>query len=227
MILPFGLSPVEAKIVLDALTLVAGVSAFLAGLFQYHRAQTWKRHEFVAGEIRQFNQDPLSRNAMLMLDWGSRRIELFPEMTDPKTRFVNVDRPMLRTALMTHDKIGRRYTDVEAAIRDCFDAFFNHLGRFHQFCQASLVKPEQFRPYLQYWLDTIGKEIDPDVRERLREYLAFYRFEGAQRLLVLFGVDVQPAVPVLQDPALRLKALDLQESSGAAEKADSSSSQSG
>ena len=55
-----------------------GLIAFLAGLTQYRRAQRWKRAEFVAGEMKEFKADPWVRNALLLLDWNERAIDLFP-----------------------------------------------------------------------------------------------------------------------------------------------------
>ena len=184
----------DLKSFVESATLFLTVVTFTVGLFQYYRAQVWKKQEFVANEIRQFNEDALSRNAMLMLDWGSRPILLFPWLPQGETQFAVVDRPTLHTALTTHDKIGRRYTPTETAIRDSFDAFFNHFERFEQFRETGLVKDRDLRPYLQYWLHTLSDKVDDDgeLRERIRAYLLFYRFSGTRRLLARMGVEVDP-----------------------------------
>src|SRR5437763_11822396 len=59
-------------------TAVAALIAFIVGLAQYRHAQRWKRAEFVAKEIKELKSDPAIRNALLMLDWNERYIELFP-----------------------------------------------------------------------------------------------------------------------------------------------------
>ena len=58
---------------LKILLMLGAVIGFVVGLRRYENAQAWKRHEFVASEIRQFNADHLTRTAMLLIDWGTRR----------------------------------------------------------------------------------------------------------------------------------------------------------
>jgi len=172
---------------LHGLALVAGGVAFGCGLYQYSRAQAWKRHEFVATEIRQFDAEPQARNAMLMIDWGTRDIELFPSHPDYPSRYSLITRPVLYTALTTHDKIGRPFTPAEAAIRDCFDSFFAGLDRFEQFIQAGLVSATEFKPYLAYWIRSICEDANPELRRILNEYVAFYHFEGVATLFGRYG----------------------------------------
>jgi len=172
---------------LQGLALVAGGVAFWFGLRQYSEAQTWKRHEFVAAEVRLFNSDPLARNAMQMIDWGTRSIELFPAHPDYNSRFVMVTRPALHTALTTHDKIGRPYNSTEAAIRDSFDGFFGGLERFEQFMQAGLVQADEFRPYLAYWIRSICEQANPKLRGLLDEYVRFYHFDSVGPLFQRYG----------------------------------------
>jgi hypothetical protein len=179
------IAQIEAS--LQGLALVAGAVAFACGLYQYSKAQAWKRHEFVAAEVRQFDSDPLARSAMLMIDWGTRNIALFPSHPDYSARFVLVTRPLLHTALVTHDKIGRVYTPDEAAIRDCFDSFFSGLERFEQFIRAGLVGASEFQPYLAYWIQSICEETNPELRRILNEYVAFYHFEGVASLFQRYG----------------------------------------
>jgi hypothetical protein len=122
-----------------------------------------------------------------MIDWGTRNIELFPAHPDYESRFVLVTRPILHTALQTHDKIGRPFTGPEAAIRDCFDSFFGGLERFEQFIQAGLVSASEFQPYLGYWIRSICEEANPELRRILNEYVVFYHFEMVASLFQRYG----------------------------------------
>jgi hypothetical protein len=185
----------QIEILLKILIMIGAVIGFMIGLRryenalrQYENAQAWKRHEFVAAEIRQFNGDHLTRNAMLMIDWGTRDIELFPEHPDYKSRFEGITRDVLKRALMTHDKVDRPYNRVEAAIRDCFDAFFDRLERFEEFIQAGLVKHEEFEPYLGYWIGRIADDVT-ELRSVLEEYADFYEFDLVPGLFKRFGKD--------------------------------------
>lgn len=199
------------KLALDATILAVAALGAAAGLGQYRKAQRWKRNEFVASEVTHFTSDPLCRNAMLMLDWGSRPIDLFPHEPDLQRRFVRIDRPLLQTALLTHDQIGRRYTDAEAAIRDCFDGYFGYLDRFHQFVEAGLISVGDVRPYLEYWMITIDRELDPVMQERIKDYVTYYRFNGAQSLLTKLGARLWSAGPGRQPPPNKVPILAMQD----------------
>src|SRR4051812_8365932 len=100
----------------------AALIAFIVGLIQYRHAQRWKRAEFVAKEIKEFKNDPAIRNALLMLDWNERYIELFPNREDPIKRSVLVNDDLLCRALAPlPDKSAARlhedFKEEEIAIR--------------------------------------------------------------------------------------------------------------
>jgi hypothetical protein len=189
----------------SVLLLVGGTVGFFVGLAQYKAAQVWRRQEFVAAEIKLFAADLQCRNAMQMIDWGTRRIELFPDHPEYEQRFVYVTRPILHEALRAHDVIGRPYTPVEAAVRDCFDAFFNGLDRFWQFVEAGLVSANDFRPYLTYWVRSISEEANPVLRDLLYRYAIFYGFTGAQRLLEQYGCELTEEQPPAQQQLLEVQ----------------------
>jgi hypothetical protein len=206
----------QIEVLLHGAALLAGGVAFWFGLRQYSEAQAWKRHEFVASEVRLFNSDPLARNAMQMIDWGTRTIELFPSHPDYNARYALVTRPVLHIALITHDRVGRPYTATEAAIRDCFDAFFGGLERFEQFMQADLVKSSEFQPYLAYWIRSICEETNPELRALLDEYVRFYRFESVaplfQRYGKVFGQGLRPEASKAHDMQKRYEEIVSSES---------------
>ena len=181
------LTTVQIETLLHGIALVAGGVAFGIGVWQYSKGQAWKRYEFVAAEAREFYADRQIRNAMQMIDWGTREIELFPDHPDYNSRFVAITRPVLHTALTTHDKIGRPFTRTEAAIRDCFDAFWGGLERFEEFVQAGLVRPKEVEPYLDYWMRSICKEANPELQRILNEYVVFYHFIGVSTLFNRYG----------------------------------------
>ena len=62
----FALSP-ENWIALIAA--VVALAALLRGLWEYSRAQRWKKAEFLAQEIKSFRQDADVRRVLLILDW--------------------------------------------------------------------------------------------------------------------------------------------------------------
>ncbi|MBB1287033.1 hypothetical protein HRH25_21805 [Flavisolibacter sp. BT320] len=199
----FSLNP-HSKDFLDTLDLllklfggIGGFYLFLVGLRRYTKDQVWKRHEFVAKEIKEFTSDRMVRNSMSMLDWGERYIELFPDKPNYDDRFAKVDRMILKLALQYHGfrtkEYGKdRFTSVEVAIRDNFDYFLSHLERFEQFIQAGLITPKELEPYLNYWVSTIADNIEADVRNAIYHYINQYGFMGTQQLFSRFNKDIKP-----------------------------------
>ncbi len=176
--------------ILDSSTLAllgvfGGIVAFSVGLWQYHKAQRWKVLEFVANEIKDFEQQPSACNAMLMLDYEGMRIELFPKDDKVVDRYVAVDEALIVQSLVV--KQHRAFTDVEVAIRDIFDEFFGHLERFDQYIESGLVGYRDFHPYLRYWLGILTEARSGLKSQRLvgavREFLIAFEYDGAIRLL--------------------------------------------
>lgn len=64
------------KDALDTIAIVGTAVAFAWGLWQYGNAQRWKRLEFLAGEIKIFDADPLVLVSKQILDWNDRDIFL-------------------------------------------------------------------------------------------------------------------------------------------------------
>lgn len=185
-----------------------------AGLYQYWQAQQWKRAEFVAGEMQAFFSLPSVRKAMLMVDWGTRHVNLFDTAsTDPRT-WPLVSRRLQSDALLPHplrqrvcavtdattteavDSELAAFSMEEVAIRDAFDAFLDGLERFASHVETGLLAPRDLRPYLGYWIDDIAGPT-PDASDgewacSLLAYIAFYRYTGVQALFLGFGHDITP-----------------------------------
>jgi hypothetical protein len=167
------------------LGLLGATFAFAIGLFQYRKAQRWKRSEWVAKEMKDFFGDPAVKTALQLLDWGSRKVQLFPDKVEPEQRFVRVSDEDLRKALMYHSDHGN-FSETEAALRDLFDHFLDRLERINSFVDAHLLSSDDVRPYLDYWADHViaagdgGTYVDRLVQ--LRRYIRSYRFTGVEAL---------------------------------------------
>ena len=174
-----------------------GLCAFLGGLMQYRQAQRWKRAEFVANEMKEFKADPLVRNALLMLDWNERAIDLFPNEADPAKRSVRIEDRAIARALVPHISHSD-FSATEIAVRDAFDSFFDRLERFEYFLEAGLVSTQQFAPYLNYWLNILGNEHSgrksSEVVRALWAYIDFY-YSGVKSLLRRYGYEIRPGAP--------------------------------
>jgi hypothetical protein len=48
------------------------------------------------------------------------------------------------------------FTQSQAAIRDCYDAFLDGLGRFASYVKTGLIDVPSLRPYIRYWIEDIS-----------------------------------------------------------------------
>jgi len=171
------------------LTLVALVGTFTSiavGIFQYRKAQHWKRAEWVAQEMKVFFGQAQVQNALLMIDWGKRRIPLFPFRENAEDRYVEITDDVIRDALLPHEE-RQGFNQTEESIRDCFDCFLDGLERYESYVGAKLVTRADLEPYLSYWCYqiTTAREGDPKVDRlvQLRKYITRYGYLGANRLI--------------------------------------------
>jgi len=202
---------IETRLIVSILGFGGTITALLFGVFQYRRSERWKRAEFVAKEVKEFESDPVVRNALLMIDWGVRKINLNFVPNEKFDNYIEVTREMQRKALMPHpyktiddsdvscdDPEGpvRGFTSVEALIRDAYDTLLDHLERFGNFVRSGLVSKEEFEPYLIYWLQSMtaneGSKDDRAWRLALLTYISFYRYSGVKHLFKVYGMAVEP-----------------------------------
>jgi hypothetical protein len=170
---------------------IGGLILFIVGFLRYSKSQEWKRKEFIANEIKEMNKDSIVRNAMYILDWDKRKIELFPEDPDFEKRYYVVDRELLKSALLSH-KLKGKFKKEEVRIRDTFDHFFDELERLNQFIESNLISDKEIGPYLKYWIKVISEDLDPKVKNIVFHYINEYNFSGVQQLFKKFNKDIFP-----------------------------------
>jgi hypothetical protein len=202
-----------AKLVVSVVGLGGTLGAAILALRTFQRNEAWKRAEFLAREMKEFLANERVQKALLLIDWGSRRIRLL-DGPSPDHGWVRVTRSLQVRALLPHTllnaKLGsdvetdqtspgqimRRYSPEEAAIRDCYDAFLDGLERFASYVKTGLIDVGELRPYLAYWIDDIHaptKDADDAAWcAALLTYIEFYRFQGVQWLFYAFHRDIAP-----------------------------------
>src|SRR5258707_1216341 len=84
---------------ISAISAACAIAVFAFGIWQYRSSENWKRSEFVAAQIKEFNSDKVNRAVLLMMDYDPVRIELFPEKANVSDRYVNVEFMMLVNAI--------------------------------------------------------------------------------------------------------------------------------
>jgi hypothetical protein len=156
---------------------VGSFVAFCIVVSTYYRTERWKLAEFLANEMKEFFASAGVQKAMLLIDWGKRRIRLLENVPDDQAISV-VTRPMQVRGLRPHVLVtanesdsdtmvvkdgadSDRFTQPEAAIRDCYDAFLDGLERFGSYTKTGLTDVASLRPYIGYWIDDLSNQQAP------------------------------------------------------------------
>jgi len=105
----------------DALKLVGALTVFIIGLYQYVRAQKWKRREFIAQQVKEFEADAEVRMMMKIFDWTDRTF-FFPADNGGPPIAAKVTDDLLCAALLSHEDAGA-YDLHEVFLRDRIDEF--------------------------------------------------------------------------------------------------------
>jgi hypothetical protein len=167
----------------------AGI-VFGIGLWQYTKAQRWKRVEFVAAEMRIFFDDEAARAAMIMLDWRQKAMALYKfrgegDMEKELVTYATVAES-LGTAPDTH------YTKVQSAIREIFERFIEFLARFEGFIEAGVIEENDLTPYLDYWVkllagaDEHSPQVTQEVLPQLWKFINFYGYKDIPRFVARY-----------------------------------------
>lgn len=201
---------------------VGAVVAFSFALFQYRRSEQWKRTEFIACEVKEFESDPVIQNALLMIDWGHRDLNLFLRPEPKDADFIEITREAQWRALLPHTlkwayseyqalgsskaepeaEAGQKYkfSRVETRIRDTYDIFLTRLDRFASYIKSGLISPEELEPFISYWLDAMTKNEHPEKdaawRCTLLTYINYYGYAGVKHLLSSYDKDISPDGPI-------------------------------
>lgn len=211
-----------AQLVVSLLGFGGAIAAFVFALVQYRRTEQWRRTEFIAKEIKDFEADPAIQNALLMIDWGTRTINLYLIPHPSSDDYVKITREVQWKALLPHTlkkehpeykasvssadeargkaQHAKTFTTKEARIRDTYDAFLTRLDRFANFIKSGLISSDELEPFIRYWVEAITKNEDPKEdaawRCALLTYINFYDYAGVKHLLECYGKDVGPHSPI-------------------------------
>jgi hypothetical protein len=203
----------------DVVTVAGAVGSFIVfsiGVSTYYRTEKWKRAEFLANEMKEFFATPRVQKALILIDWGYRRIDLI-ENAPPGKGSVVVTRAMQASGLRPHilltpngsdiemavdDESEHKtsFTHAEAAIRDAYDALLDGFERLASYVKTGLVEVASLRPYIGYWVDDIASPTDNSEDAAwcaaLLTYISFYRYDGVLWLFDAFGKSIRPSAPI-------------------------------
>lgn len=173
------------------ITLLLGLIGVIKALIEYRKAQSWKKAEFLAKEMKEFFADKNVQRALLILDWNVIDITLFEHEADNKTKFRFID-SMLERSLKHHEEAI--FSEEEAIIRQIMDNFLFKLGMFQNYIDSKLISKKDIEPYLQYWIELIGKskdgKKDEHIINQLWVFINYYGYNSVIKLVENFGYTI-------------------------------------
>jgi hypothetical protein len=180
----------EKSDVIAAASAACAIAVFLFGILQYRASENWKRSEFVAAQIKEFNSDKINRAVLLMMDYDPARVELFPDKANAKDRYVDVKFGMLVNAVGQE----KNFSDAEFQIRIYFEDFLKSLARFNYFLDSSAIEPQELCADFAYPVELMtgtaremklkntGDDIEP-FSKAVHNYLARWEYTDITNFL--------------------------------------------
>jgi hypothetical protein len=157
-----------------------GFIPFLKAIWEYIKDIKWKKSEFLAKEIKDFQNNDNVKIVFQLLDWNSRKIKL-------KCGERTISDLDLVSALQTHD-VKNKFPIHEAELRDVFDDFFDRLSTFNIYLKNGLISEKELYLYIGYYTNilTSSKRKPEIVSKTLKNYLVYYEFTGVLDLIQRF-----------------------------------------
>lgn len=145
----------------DALKLLASVAGGLAvsiagsfALYRWNIDQRWRRVQFSFLLIQTFFGKENTKLALRLVDTFGY-MELPSASTKGEQLNIVLTEDMVFEALFTLDQ-QQEFTEPQFTIRLILDEFFTDLSMFQHHIDAGLIKIEDIRPYLEYWIKAIN-----------------------------------------------------------------------
>ena len=159
------------------------------GIYEYSKAQKWKKAEFISKEIKDFLSDLDIKRALIMLDWNSNELDLKTNEIPGKSKLY-FDDNLIISALQTHLQ-SPVFSDEEAVIKGIFDIFLDRLTMFDIYIETGLIRTKDIKPYLIYWIQIIADKQNnrksTDVKDQIWKYIDEYGYERIRLFCNRFG----------------------------------------
>lgn len=167
--------------ILAVIGTIIALSGFLFGLYQYTKAQRWKKLEYAAKLLQEMTIDEDIALALIFLEYSKRQVPL-PDKYHK----------LAGDSLFQHDseklsqmlEVGYWENTPEYFIyRDTLNRLFRYLQQFQQFIEMKLIEPEE--AYLVGWV--LRRITNPDYIDKKTLHAYVQYFPGVISLLQSFG----------------------------------------
>ncbi|MFL5385000.1 MAG: hypothetical protein ACJ8GN_20970 [Longimicrobiaceae bacterium] len=189
---------------LQFLTIVGGLTAFAIGLREYRQEQRWKRLEYFTQLLQSLESEPAVRTALDLLEYNQPRICTRDESPGAGRCFVASDSLVL--AALDGSMRNRVLTPDEHQVIYSLDRLLTALDRLDYLQTEGFVAEEARHPTVAYWISLVGdrrNRLKPaSVRAKLCEYVSFFEYKGALRLVARY-TPARDRVPECSVPTAR------------------------
>jgi hypothetical protein len=171
--------------------LVAFVTAVVGGAFALWRwtiDQKWRRVQYAQTLIKEFLGKKNTKNAFEIIDTVGN-VEFAFDGSTKRKKTINITDRFLVEALKTFSQ-KERFTDNEVLVRDTFDEFFGDISIFQMHIEAGLIKLNDIRPYLEYWIKELsgnGNVHEKHVARQVGKYLSYFGYQPVLSLVNRMG----------------------------------------
>jgi hypothetical protein len=181
----------------DILSITGSVLAFAGlgfGLYQYYKAQKWKRAEFAAQQLEQLSKDADLELCCRLLDWGVRQSPVpqqYAALSKEKT-FVHNWRVVFEAMLPEEDAKNIKWDWQHMMYRDIFDKLFAYLERTNHYIAINLISTRDVAS-LKYWLQQIRapRFLPPEQQDVFLGFISRYGYSGVQQMMSRFGLGYE------------------------------------
>jgi len=175
--------------------LLVSIIALIKGLYEYSKAQKWKKAEFVSKEMKEFLNDFDVKRAFTLLDWSYSDIPL-KENDIVGKKALKFDNELIYNSLKTHLEVENgEFTDAEATLKIVFDALFEKLLIFEHYIKTNLITNKDIKPYLIYWIEIIAdidNKMKPiEIKRQMFVYIDQYGYSELRCFFKRFGFDTE------------------------------------
>ncbi len=167
------------------------LGGFLFGVYQYAKAQRWRKAEFAAKELEKLNSDQVLGLACIFLDWSSRSLNTpdnYKEKAGTST-FIHtwqiMEKAMVGDLAPTDGRDGFDWQEV--LYRDVFDRYFTYLDMINHYLNIGLIEKKDVAT-LKYWLEQINKSQLANGKSIFEDYMNYFGYEGVLELLSKFRI---------------------------------------
>ena len=157
-----------------------GFIPFMKAIWEYIKDVKWKKSEFLAKEVKEFQNDENVKMVFQLLDWNKRKVKL-------KCGDYTIGDYDLINSLQTHNNKSR-FLIQEAELRDIFDEFFDKLSTFNIYIESGLISEEELYLYIGYYVKILSST---DRKPKLLiktfdDYIKYYQFTNVSELIERF-----------------------------------------